>query len=633
VAGAVNRHAGWRPGWILLVLLAARGSAAAQDLAVRCERGCGDPGLNRSLNLLLRQDAAQPITMAWETSRDPAADGRQVILYAGNPEGQDRIPARGRLEFREQGGTWRATRDFEPAELGRGTFLTVVTARPKNAGEDPDGSNERILDWRAFRLLTVAEARARVHGPDPPNGFSISVTPALLQARTGHGNLPRSQNADATVWWSLLGSEGNTTDLDLDGDNNGIPGLGVQVSTPWETRGGQDWKSGVLDHLAGVDGHTIRFDGFEWHEAPDRTVTLDGIGDVKLKPYYTAITLHTTASVRSFSKDEVGGASALSFSHETSAPLKNPDDPRFWASYSRRDYGADPRLLAMLQRQIQSQGSVPGLVGVQGIGGDGGTPTYTVGFYVAVRPWEEPPAGRRFRAGIVGVDVVAARAGVGGLSSRGSGGAGTIGDVWCRVVRCGENNRPLDLDRPPDGYRGASATASLQTIPGNLPLIDGDPEIAEKGLVRSVLPNLPTRARFGVSAGLRAGALMREGWFGSVKDVVPIDTYAQFVAKITVAMFPDVPVIADTDVTIPSRADLAKEITVPEPRPSWWRRHPLAALIGGLVGLAALVAIVPGGLTLLRSVFGLVVKLLQWMVDAAAATVDRLRRRDRSAEP
>lgn len=619
-----------------LALLAASASAKAQDLSVRCERGCTDPGSNRSLNLLMREDSSIPITIAWESSRDPAADHRQILLYAGNPEGQDSIPARGRLEFREDAGIWRASREFQPAELGRGTFLAVVTARPQDAGEDPRGENERILDWRAFRLLTLAEARARIEGPPPPSGYSITVTPALLQVRTGHGNLPRSQNGDATVWWSLLGSEGNTADLELDGESNGVPGLGVQVSTPWETRAGQEWKASVLEHVTGIEGHTIRFDGLEWNEAPDRAVQLGDVGPIYLRHYYTAITLHTVASVKSFSKDEILGGTPLLlrptyFSHETSARLKDPGDPRLWASYSRREYGADRRLLAMLQKQIDSQGRIPGLVGIQGNDGDGGSPTYAVGFYVAVQPWEEtgaPSHGTLFRAGIVGVDVVAVRAGVGGLSSRGSGGAGALGDVWCRVIRCGEEGRPLDLDRPPNGYRGASAAASLQTIPGNLPLITGDPELAEKAPIR--LPNLPARARFGVTAGLRAGALMREGAFGHVKDIIPIDAYAQFIVKITVAMFPDVRMVTNNDVTIPSRADLSKEINVPEPKTPWWRRHLVALVLAGLVGAGALVALfVPGRIALIRSVFGLIVKVLQTMVDVLSAAVDRLRGKKR----
>lgn len=602
-------------------------SVGAQDLSVSCTEGCADPGTNRSLNLLMRKDASSPLTIAWTTNSDPAVGGREVLLYAGNPATQDNIPARGALEFRQEAGAWRATRQFPPAELGRGTFLAVVTTREKGSGEDPWGKSEHILDWRAFRLLTVAEAEVRLQGPPPGSGWSITVAPALLSAKSGHGVLPRSQGGDQAVWWSFLGSEGNTADLDLDGEDSGIPGLGVQVSAPWHTSAGEDWKKSVLDHLTGVEGHTIRFDGIEWKEIPDRSVPFVDVGPVYLRHYYTAITLHTMASVKSFAKKEFrGGTPPLVkptyFSHETSARLKHPPDPRLWASYSLREYGADRRLLAMLQDQVDREGTVPGLAGVQRDDGDGGNPSYTVGFYTEVRPWEDPqaPPARR-RAGIVAVDVVAARAGVGGLSIRSSKGSGKLGELWCRLVRCNEAVQPLALQEPLDGYRVTSAVAGLGTMSGNLPLTTGEPEIAERGPTI----NMPTRARFGVTAGLRAGALMREGSFGHMKDMVPIDSYAQFIVKITVAMFPETVIVANNDVTIPTQVELSKELIVPPPPPSFWKRYRLLLSLAGVAGVLILVILfVPGGLGLIRSAFGVVVKALRIVLDGISSWLDRV---------
>ncbi|MGH9866924.1 MAG: hypothetical protein ACREAA_02000 [Candidatus Polarisedimenticolia bacterium] len=603
------------------VLLAGIPCVTAQDLAVRCASGCADPGMNRSLNLLMREDASAPVTIAWESAGDPAAGDHEVLLYAGNPEVQDGIPRRGVLEFRQEGGLWLASRDFQPSDLGRGTFLAIVTMRRRGSEGDKD---ERILDWRAFRLMTVAEAQARVEGPKPPGAWSITVVPALLRAQSGHGGLPRSQGGDASVWWSLLGSEGNGADLDLDGEYNGLPGLGVQVSTPWQSRSGQDWKEAALEHLTGVEGHHVRFDGLEWMEAPDRTVSLPEAGKVFLRSYYTAITLHTAASMKSLAKDELEGPQwkRTFFSHETSARLKHPADPRFWASYSRREYGADPKLLAMLQDQIERGETVQGLTGLQRDDGDGGTPSYSVGFYAEVRPWEEQEASgeeAKFRAGIVGVDVVAARAGVGGLASRGSAGAGALGQIWCKVVGCGEDRKTLDLDSPPSGYTVTSAGSSLGTVSGNLPLIDGSPEIAERAPI-----NLPSRARFGVTANLRSGALLSETWTGRVKDVIPIDAYAQFIVKITVAMLPETNMVANTDMTVATQLQFEREINAPKPKMS---RLGFALLLLGIVGVPLLVLLlVPGGIGLIRAVLGLIVKALRALVDAVSGWLDRRRR-------
>jgi hypothetical protein len=404
------------------------------------------------------------------------------------------------------------------------------------------------------------------------------------------------------VWWSLSRLGGDSADLDLDGEANGIPGLGVQVSTPWEAGVGQtDWKQKVLDRLTGVQGHTVRFEDLRWVEAPERKLE----GGLKLAHYYTLVTLYTNASVRSFDKKEVGGGGLFTdptyYSHETTARIKHTRDVRFWASYSRREYGADGRLLELLRGQVQKSKSVPGLGLVQTDDGDGGSIVYRVGFVARARPWETPAPGQApLAAGFVGLDVVAARAGIGGVETQGTAGLGDLQKAWCQVVRCGDTAHTLDLDVPPQGYDVAQPVASLSTLSGGVALSEGKPLVAQREVPpvgTTPLPRLPHLTRFALAANLRAGALLRKGSFGHTRNLVPINTYAQYVLKFSVAMAPDTLMVTSDEAVMPKPGEL--DVVTAAPRPTglfaWIRRHLLGVgLVVGLVAVCVLLVLVPG---------------------------------------
>lgn len=636
----------------VLLLLVLWLSTAHSEMRVDCFQGCEAPGRNQSVNLLLRTSESVPVVIRWTTNENPQGDVKILTLYAGNPAMQDSIPKRGSLTFQATTqGEWEAKQEFSGSELGRGTFLAVLTQRPKDADPEDFGESEDILDWRAFRLLTTAEQRRKEEGVPPGGAGSLTVAPTLLQASSGHGVLPPARGGDKRAWWSLADQEGNTADLDLDGEQTGIPGLTIQVSTPWHTRGTEDWKEVIQRNLTGVTGHHVRFGNLEWREQPDRTVTLGEKQALEIRHYYTIVTLFTNASVKTFDDKEAGAShwftSPTYFSHETSARLTHTDDPRFWASYSRREYSADQRLLRILARQVRRFGRVPGLGTVQLDDGDGGSTTYTAGFYATVRPWESAAGGgpKSVQAGFVGLDVVAARAGIGGLVTEGSAGTSTMERVRCQVIRCGDTGHGLDLDEPPAGYQVTQPVASLATFSGELPMIqerpDERPEFAEKGLLpeqstesateaqktTDALTALPTRVRFGISANLRSGALLqKEGLLGQLKNMVPINTYAQFVVKLTVAMLPNTQMVTTGEAVLPLQVELTTRIIVPPPTGfwAWLTEHPIiwiAALVGG-IGLV--LAFVPGGMTLLRSIGGLVTQALQLVVDAISLLLKKL---------
>ena len=615
-------------------------STAQAELFVECVKGCEDQGLNQSVNLLLRKSESDPVVLRWVTIGNPEDKGIIFKVYAGNPMVQETIPDRGKLTFvATTNNQWEATKQFSKEELRGGTLLTVVTQRSKEADPNDFGTSEDILDWRAFRLLTTAEKERKEKGVPPGGKGSLTVVPALLQASSGHGSLPPGQGRDKQPWWSLTEMDGNTSDLDLDGEYSGIPGLTIQVSSPWETRGTDGWKEVVQKNLTGVTGHHIRFGNLEWREQPNRILTLGADKPVlELRHYYTVVTLFTNASVKTFDDKEVRGGHILSsptyFSHETSARLKHTDDPRFWASYSRREYSADKRLLRILARHVRRDESVPGLGTVQQDDGDGGPVTYTAGFYATVRPWESMPKQEQnsVHAGLVGVDVVAARAGIGGLVTEGSAGTSTLGRAWCQVVRCGESGHALDLDKPPSGYEVAPPVASVETLSGVLPMTEEVPGIAERGPLASApttpdaLAALPTRVRFGISANLRSGALFQTaGLLGNhVNDMKAINTYAQFVVKFTVAMVPNTQMVTTGEAIIPTQDQMKTRTSVLPNRWAWLTENPLVWIAAVTAGIGLVLAFVPGGMPLLRSIMGVITQALQIIVDGISLLLKKL---------
>lgn len=605
---------------LLPALAVALPSMAVAAIDVACSN-CGDRGDDRTVDLLVIPADSTAIEIAWTSDSNPASGEQSVRLYAGNPTFTDAIPDRGAVAFEADGDEWTLSRSFDADDLGRGTFLTVLVRE--------DGDRREILDWRAHRLTTEAELAQQRDIRTSGGNWSVDITPALLQVSSGHGELPRSTGGDERAWWSLWATDGNISDADLDGEDSGIAGIGVQVSTPWHAR--ENWRDSIVGKLAGVEGHTTKFGELKWVEVPDREISLGADrAPIDIRHYYTIVTLHTNAGVRTFSAKELGrSGNKRYFSHETSANLKPPADPRFWSSYSRRDHGADKYLLDLLQRQVVSS-VVPGLATVQTVDGDGGSTIYRVGLVASARPWEVQ-AGEdtdRFVAGFVGIDLVAARAGLGRVRV----GDATGGDrVFCAVIRCDSDDRNLDLNDPPDGYSIAQPVASLDTISGKLPMSEGVPAMAQRdpgrlGEAEAVqLPNLPSQTRFAVGANLRAGALIRKGGLfgGSIENVVPIDSYAQFVIKMTVAMVPDADIVDNEEMVAPEPAELEIVTKTPPKRGFFdWLESLLGIsafgkwLVIGAIALA-LLFLVPG----LRNVLSAALNLLAAAIDRVAKGV------------
>jgi hypothetical protein len=201
------------------------------------------------------------------------------------------------------------------------------------------------------------------------------------------------------------------------------------------------------------------------------------------------------------------------------------------------------------------------------------------------------------------------------------------------VIRCDSDDKNLDLNDPPDGYSVAQPVASLDTVSGKLPMSQGVPAMAQRDVPRLGeaepvrLPNLPSQTRFAVGANLRAGALIRKGGLfnARIDNVVPIDSYAQFVIKMTVAMVPDADLVANEEMVAPEPDELEIVTKVPPKRGLFdWLEGLLGIsgfgkllLIGGVV--LALLFLVPG----LRNVLSAFLNLLAAALDRIA---DRLSR-------
>ncbi|MDP2270474.1 MAG: hypothetical protein Q8K32_07045 [Archangium sp.] len=599
-------------------------------------------GNNRTVNLLLRSAAAQELTLEWASSADPTDSGkRAVLLYAGNPTHAVNLVALGALTFTRSGDRWVATRTFGEAALGNGTFLSVVTSRKANEKERPEGDNETILDWRAFRLLLDADRMQ--HEAEPPRGSlqSIDLTAAYLQVESPHGVLPPHDGDDKRTWWATaMAADGVTSALQLDGDNTGAPALGVQHSSVWETRGNDPTVKDGLNALVeqatsgvrsvGGKGHFVRFENLSWYEVSDRQIK---VGDeiIDIKHYYTVVTLYTRATFKAFPiKDIIDRPFYLLdetyFAHETSAPLGPSQDPRLWASYSKREYSEDMRLLGMLTRQLRNGGKVPGLSNYQSQTGDGGPSTYNVGFFVRVQPWDVAATETTMAfpkekaiAGLVAVDVVGARAGIGGITAEGGNST-----VWCQVIGCDDKNGSINLRKQPAGYRVSDAAATLGTLPGNVRLMESAPTVAERAIERvgakpaPAPPQFPSTARFALSAKLRAGALIQEQLFWRVSNLMPIDSYAQYVVKFTVALSPNRVMVTANDPHVPSKDHSGSIHVVPDNDPwAWLTDHwVLFSMLGTgalVLGIAVISVMNPALGAMLLKIFTAPFKLVLWL--------------------
>lgn len=584
--------------WIVLTACIVCGRAAA-DFAVECTDGCtAVPPTERTPNLLLVADEQPDIELTWTSTTAPA-EGESFRLRAGNPVVKDNLGDLGALNLTASDGRWSASRRFRLADLGHGTFIAATLSKR--------GSKESIADWHVFRLLRHSELDQQEAGAQITGGLSIDLTREFLQVSTGHGELPSHTGGDERIWWPIPASYSGV-DVDLDGENTGVPGITITPSAPWESRG-NDWRRDAIDHLPDVVGHFVDFDEPWFNESPDREINVGGdVGTVLIKHYYSAVTLFTNATATVLSAQDLGQrGNKRYFAHETTANFRQLADPRLWSSYSRREYSADTLLLGLIGESIDSRGLVPGLGDVQQDDGDGGSAIYRVGFRARVAPWAVPDTHTAFRAGFVHVDVVAVRTGVGDVKTSGNAQARGL----CKLtdwVDC-EQKSKVDLSKPPRGYEVAAPMAITGTQSGTLSMLQGVPLRAQR---EDLIPegiDFPTTTRFALAAQLRAGALVRKkGLFNrSIEDVVPINSYAQYVLKYTVAMIPQTVVVASDEAVLPDASEFDTS-TIVVPKKNWWEH--LKGLLGwpGLIIVGAIVLVVlafflPGAARLVNAIF------------------------------
>lgn len=630
---------------------------AAASLEPTCLKGClpiETDDQDQSAQLLFRDSTNDAITLRWMSQEAPFSGDGEVLLYAGNPLKSGDIPLIGTLPFELDGGRYLALKTFEGSSLGKGTFLTILTHKK--------GNRETILDWRAWRLVTRQEHAQEQQAAAPETGYELNVTARALRAESPRGPLPMGQGGDASSWWSLQEVQDQKANLDLDGDSTGIPGLGVQISAPWhagegelnDTSGsGSAVQAALSSSMNALPGHEMHFESLTWRETADRTLELEQEANalkLQLRHYYTVVTLWTNATVRAFNKQEVIGFFGLFdrtfFAHETSAHLKVPRDPRFWASYSRREYGSDPHLLELLRDQVEDHKPVPGLSEVQRQDGDGGPTTFHIALQASAHPWSLKDASepKKSAVGIVAAEVVASRAGYGRMLTQGSAGQNMLEEAWAKVSGKTGEAHSLDLDDPPDGFFTSAVAAQTATKSGVLPLLQAPLQLAQRGLdtppsesvslqtaakelpglqslVQSLKSNAEAKASpadlferlgfhdavtFPLSATLRAGALVEGKAGGSAINLVPINAYAQYVVKLTVAMLPEQQLAVTTDAQVVGKDEHDNVITgdkkagsglpslVPEVKTSTKLYMVLATVVVGLIALVVLVFAVPG---------------------------------------
>ncbi|NKB99973.1 MAG: hypothetical protein GKR90_15945 [Pseudomonadales bacterium] len=574
-------------------------SSAFASFDVACVQGCIQrPDLNRSLNLLFLGEHTQEVQIRWETE-SPPPDQSTIFLYEGNPEQTDSLAKRTRVELSPNGETFSFHRNISKEQLGRGTYIAVLV---------DEGEEERILDWRTFRIQYANNASEE---PTTIGANSVAVIPQYLQVQSGHGNLPKHVGGDEHAWWTLPG--GAVTNLDLDGEHTGVPGLSIAVSSTWKID--DDWQSRLTDLLPTISGHFVDFGDLKIYQTPDRTLNLPDT-EVIIGHYYGAITFFTNASHAKIGASDIGRSGNRKYlAHETSAEIRQPQHPRLWSSYSRREYSADSRLLKLLQDQYDEAGNVPGLSHLNSSTGDGGSVIYRAGFDINIRPWLANGS-QDFVAGLVGIDVVGVRTGFGDIRIRDDG----QGKGLCQIVSCDSSTR-LGLNEDPRGYRLESPTAIATTQSGALTLL-GEIPSASRDPLQTDLPDLPTSATFALAAQLRAGALLEKGGFvlnRKIVELIPINSYAQFVVKYTVAMIPEArqAVVVSTEQNLPSPDQFDTSAIVTPGKSIWGAIQrlfgtPLLLLIGGVLvfGLALLF---PGVRSVVNALLQLVATALNWL--------------------
>lgn len=594
-----------------LLLLGYLGAADA-SFTVSCDDGCSTaPAIDRTANLLVIRDDAASITLKWQTGLTPNPE-RPFLLIAGNPIESDTLVNLGILDFAQEDGQWTATRAFPVSEIGHDTFIAALLRQGREPSE--------IADWTAFRVKRESEIAAEHAGPQMISGHSIDAELEFLQVTSGRGELPVSVGGNDKIWWRVP-QQYSRQDIDIDGPATGVPGIGVLISPVWEAEDA-NWIDRLEDNLRSLSGRFLEFDSFKIQQSPPSSVNLGGqIGEVRIAHFYSVITLHTNATHRNFTADELGvSGNDTHFSHETSANFKQDGDPRLWASYSRREYSADPKMLALIRNGVEANGSVPGLALVQQDDGDGGLPTYRVAFKARVQPWGGD-ANTRFKAGFVHVDVVAARHGIGSIDAQDP----QAPTGFCKIVPCFGGSSKINLNNAPGDYGVAPAVASVATGEGALQLFSGETLRAEReGAANDSTVDLPATARFALTTTMRSGALVRrkKKFFGGYKplEIIPVNSYAQFVIKYTVAMVPEEIIVVGDEQIVPDPERLVEtEAATPKDDKTWWEQlqenlMSLALPWLILIGVVALAIFVPGFVVFVNAVF----KLLAAIVNAIA---------------
>lgn len=588
---------------LLALLLCPSALALPQATCLSCLDGGDD-----SRELLYRASRADPLVLEWRGSWPDVGRGH-IRLYLGNPSLSAALPDRGVVS---EAGTLRV--ELPPAEVGRGTLIAVLVR------ERPNGSAEEILSWEVFRLLDPETHAAQLAGPAPHADWELDLTPSVLRAIRAGQPLPRAQG-EQVVWWSLVDQP--LDDLDLDGASTGLPGLSVTVSQPWRRRD-ETWQDAVRAVIGADEGHRVRYGELSWTERPD--VPVDDASKERIAYYYAAITMHTNAGFHRYENKEMlvglGLGEGGRFSHETSANLASPDDPRLWSGYSVRELSEDPRLLTLLADQVGDGEPVPGLpTGLGRTDGDGGRPTWELGLTTRIQRWEQVAGKPDAKAVIKAIDVVATRHGIAVPQVQGADEPGVVASL--ERVFGADDRDPMAFGELPEGWRLALPVADPNTRVGSLQLSRGKPTLAQRlgapmplnalyqmgQLARSgddaaVMPapppaesnGLEAQTRFLISADLRAGALYRDAPLaGRQREIIPIDAYAQYVVQIAVLLEQEL-VVAQPNVE--TQPEIGAVIPPPPPRQgllekiSGWIGVSPGILTAGLGGLGVIAVLV-----------------------------------------
>jgi hypothetical protein len=587
-------------------------------VSVDCAEGCRPVTAcagNATPYLFCLADRSSDVKLTWRVDT-PLTEGQSLQVYAGNPARSAGIPVRS-ITFTADQGAQVGSLTLKSDEVGIGALLLVTTLKSRD--------RESILSWLPYRTSTEAETRESLGGTPPAGSWSVDVVPAFVQVSAAWRELPRTRDSRTRTWLSLTSDPMLATDADLDGSVAGVPGLVMQVSAPWHAR--EDWKSKLQEFLKIPEKHAVKFESLHWEEKPDRVIEgIPGAGPISLRNYYTVVTLFTNASTATYAARDMGlSGNNRYFAHETSAALKQVDHPLLWASYAQNDYSSDNHLLKLLQEHVQNNGPSLELGPVQRVNGDGGPAVYRAAFKIRVRPWSDDTTGAipQPTAGIVGVDVLAVRTGMGSIKVPASNATGVQSESMCSLFNCGNDDglASIDFNKPPKGWEVSPPQSSALSLSNQIPLLDGIRSVAERDpdSTSGVLPKFPATAEFALAVSLQSGALVRRGGFlgRRVDGIVPINSYAQYIVRFAVATFPGQEMVTTDTVVLPSADQIGVKTITPKKKSvsDWikdWVRENLA--LSGVLLLAAFLVVlflVPGFRSLVSAVFGMIAAFIR----------------------